>query len=92
PPPPPPAPPPPPPTPPAPPTQVRAVTIEGTVQKLAGECGAATFEIGNQVIYTTAATSFMRGPCRNLANGAKVEVSGFLMSDGRVRADVIRFD
>jgi len=71
---------------------VRAVTIEGSVQKLVGECGTATFEVGGQVVYTTIATSFMRGPCRNMVNGATVEVRGFLMSDGRVRADVIRFD
>ena len=68
------------------------MTLEGTVQKLAGECSAATFELDGSTVYTTAATEFQRGPCRNLANGKDLEVRGFLMSDGRVRADLIRFD
>jgi hypothetical protein len=59
---------------------------------VSGECATATFELGGFVVYATQNTDFQRGPCRNLTNGRAVEVSGFLMSDGRVRADVIRFD
>ena len=59
---------------------------------MSGECATATFELGGVVVYATQNTDYQRGPCRNLANGRDVEVSGFLMSDGRVRADVIRFD
>jgi hypothetical protein len=44
------------------------------------------------VVYTTASTQFQRGPCRDLANGRKVSVSGLVMPDGRVRADRIRYD
>jgi hypothetical protein len=69
---------------------VREIELQGVVQNLVGECGAATFQLAGQVVYTTGNTQVERGPCRNLTNGRTVEVRGFLMSDGRVRADVIR--
>ena len=62
------------------------------MEKLAGTCPALTFELDGYVVYTTPTTEFQRGPCKNVRNGAEIEVRGFLMSDGRVRADVIRFD
>jgi len=71
---------------------VRSIELDGDIKKLTGQCAAATFELEGKVVYTTAATEFKSGPCKNLKNGEEVEVRGFLMSDGRVRADVIRFD
>lgn len=91
----PPAPAPPPPTPPPPvpaPVPVRAITLDDEVEKLVGTCPALTFELDGYVVYATATTEYQRGPCKNVRNGADIEVRGFLMSDGRVRADVIRFD
>jgi hypothetical protein len=33
----------------------------------------------------------MKGPCSRVANGVKIDVDGWLMSDGTVRADRVRY-
>lgn len=62
------------------------------MEKLTGGCPAYVFELDGRVVYTTSSTEFQRGPCKNLKNGSEVEVRGTLMSDGRVRADRIRYE
>ena len=59
---------------------------------LSGSCHTATFTLDGRTVYTTENTSFERGPCRDLTNNQEVELDGVLMSDGRVRADRIRFE
>ena len=90
----PPSPTPPAPTPPAPtpPQPVGPVTLTGTVSGVSGSCGTATFTLNGRTVYVTSETQFNRGPCQRLANGEVVTVEGTAMTDGRVRADRIRFE
>jgi hypothetical protein len=100
-----PAPPPPAPTPPAPtppaPTPVREIELDGEARRVSGACPALTFVLEGRTVYTTADTKYSRGSCERLQNGGgdddddderEVEIVGTLMSDGRVRADRVRFD
>jgi hypothetical protein len=90
----PPAPTPPGPTPPVPaPVPVSPIELEGEIDRVAGSCPTKTFRLDDYTVYTTADTTYERGSCNNVGNDADVEyVRGWLMSDGRVRADRIRFD
>lgn len=94
----PPAPPPPPPAPPAPtpspaPIPVRAIELDGEARDVAGTCPNRTFTLDNFTVYTSAQTVYERGNCGDLRNRVDMDfVRGMLMSDGRVRADRIRFD
>ena len=84
--------PPPPPPPPA-PTPVRAITLEGEAREVSGTCPNKTFRLENRTVYTTAQTEFERGNCGDLRNRVDFDyVRGVLMSDGRVRADQIRYE
>ena len=74
------------------PTPVREITVEGEAQAVSGACPVLTFTTAGRSVYTTNSTEFSKGPCRNLVNGADVEVRGMLMSDNRVRADRVRFE
>jgi hypothetical protein len=74
------------------PTPVSAVELSGRISSVSGTCPAVTFVLEGQVVYTTSATEFSKGPCRDLKSDKKVSVTGWLMSDLRVRADAIRFD
>ena len=51
-----------------------------------------SFTLLTRTVYTTEQTMFSKGPCRELQNGREIEVRGMLMSDGRVRADRVRFE
>jgi hypothetical protein len=94
-----PTPPPPAPTPPA-PTPVREIELDGEARRVSGVCPALTFVLEGRTVYTTADTKYSRGSCERLQNGGgdddddekEVEIVGTLMSDGRVRADRVRFD
>ena len=91
----PPAPPPAPPTPPPSPAPipVRAVELDGEARNVAGTCPNKTFTLDNFTVYTSAQTAYERGDCADLRNGTDLDfVRGMLMSDGRVRADRIRFE
>lgn len=84
--------PPPPPPPPA-PTPVRPIALDGEARDVSGTCPNKTFSLENRIVYTTAQTEFERGSCGDLRNRVDFEfVRGMLMSDGRVRADRIRYD
>jgi hypothetical protein len=71
---------------------VRDISLDGRVSGVAGSCPIVTFTLEGRSVYTTATTAFQRGPCRDLRNGTRIEMRGFVMSDNRVRADVVRFE
>ena len=86
-----------PPTPPTPPptgpTPVRSIELDGEARDVAGTCPNKTFSLENRTVYTSAQTTYERGACSNLVNRVDIDfVRGMLMSDGRVRADRIRFE
>ena len=89
--PPPPTPVPPPPSPPA-PVPVREIEIDGRVSSLGGTCPDRTFVVGDLTVYATVSTTFSRGSCNSMRNGDEVQVEGTLMSDGRVRAERVRYE
>ena len=86
-----PAPPPPPPPPPPPgPTPVSQVEITGKVQSISVGCPTPTFVVNGQTIFTTPDTEFKKLPCKDLKVDVEVRVSGWVMSDGTVRADKVQ--
>ena len=68
------------------------VEIEGKPANVSGTCPALTFTIKGQAVYTTAATTFDGGTCADIKNGKDLEIEGMLMSDGRIRADIVEID
>jgi hypothetical protein len=50
-----------------------------------------TFTLAGRTVWTSTATEFKKGPCRDLQDGIEVDVEGRRMSDGTVRADEIEF-
>jgi Domain of unknown function (DUF5666)/Putative binding domain, N-terminal len=84
--PPPPTPPPPPPPTPPPPPPGGEVEIRGEVSGLVGTCTSAQFTIDRTVVVTTPATTFRRGPCRDLRNGIEVRVRGRFLASGVLEA------
>ena len=82
-------PPPPPPPPPPGPTPVSQVDIGGRVQSIGGGCPTPTFVVNGQSILTTSDTIFKKMPCKDLKVDVEVKVTGWLMSDGTVRADKV---
>jgi hypothetical protein len=89
-----PTPPPPAPTPPPPtaPVPVRDINANGRIESISGSCPNVTFVVGDKTVYTTSATRYDDGDCRDLARREKVKVKGTLMSDGRVRANEVEID
>lgn len=82
-----------PPSPPPGPTPVIAVDLDGEARNVAGTCPNRTFSLDGRIVYTTAQTAFERGNCADLRNGEDLDlVRGWLMTDGRVRADRIRYE
>ena len=85
------------PTPPTPPpsgpTPVRSIELDGDAMDVAGTCPNRTFRLENRTVYTSDQTMYESGNCGNLRNRVDIDfVRGMLMSDGRVRADRIRFE
>lgn len=76
------------PTPPA-PTAGDRIKIEGRVDAVSGSCPALTFRVDGQTVYTSSATEFKKGACKDIVNGREVTVEGREMSDGRVRGDKV---
>jgi hypothetical protein len=54
-------------------------------------CPTLLFELKMRVVYTTSATQYTGGGCRDLRKDAQVDVRGVEMLDGRVRADRVTF-
>lgn len=86
-----PPPPPPSPTPPPAPEPVSPIQLQGTVANLSGACPTWSFTLGAYAVFTTTTTVYERGPCHGMRDGRALEVTGWLMSDGTVRADEIRY-
>lgn len=59
------------------------------MEALSGACPALTFQVSGLTVYTSAATEFKKGPCKDVQNGMAVVVEGRRMSDGRVRGDKV---
>ena len=75
------------------PTPVQAIRLDGEARDVSGTCPNKTFRLDGRTVYTTAQTVFERGGCGDLRNDADIDdLRGMLMSDGRVRADRIRFE
>ena len=83
---------PPPPTPPPGPVPVEEIALNGEVSNLAGACPNWRFEVDGRIVFTTDQTDYSRGPCTRMRNGVELEIRGWLMSDGTVRADRIRYE
>jgi hypothetical protein len=81
---------PPPPTPTS-PTPVREITLSGEISAVTGVCPTWRFSLESLTVYTTVTTTYEKGPCSRIKDGIKLDVEGWLMSDGTVRADRIRF-
>jgi Viral BACON domain/Putative binding domain, N-terminal len=81
------------PAPPPEPVPVQPVEFSGQVESVSGTCPTLKFQLRDSiaVVYTTTTTNFRRGPCRDLQRGTELSGKGFLMSDGRIRADEITF-
>ena len=71
------------------PTPGEEIDLEGSAGEVAGSCPALTFRLQGVEVYTSNATEFKKGPCKDVTNGTLVRVEGHKMSDGRVRADKI---
>jgi hypothetical protein len=72
---------------------VRVIELDGEARDVAGSCPNKTFTLDKRTVYTSAQTGYERGDCGDLRNRKDLdEVRGMLMSDGRVRADRIRFE
>jgi hypothetical protein len=74
---------------------VRPIELDGEVGQVTGTCPALTFVLDGRTVYTTADTRYSRGSCGRLGGSddeIEVEIEGTLMSDGRVRADRVRFE
>jgi hypothetical protein len=62
------------------------------VRDVSGSCPAIRFELQGRTVYTTSATEYDDGRCRDIERRERVQVTGMLMSDGRVRADEVELD
>jgi hypothetical protein len=71
---------------------VKEIELDGDVRSLGGACPTVQFEVEGRTVFTTASTKYKDGDCRRLRNRREVEVKGWLLSDGKVRADRIEFD
>jgi hypothetical protein len=80
------------PAPPPAPTPVEEIQLAGLVSNLTGACPAWRFTLDGRIVFTRQETSYERGPCSRMRNGIHVEVTGWRMSDGTVRADRIRYN
>jgi len=68
---------------------VKSIELDGKLTSFSGACPAVTFVIDGQTVYASSSTTYSKIKCDDLKIGRDVTVQGMLMSDGRVRADVI---
>jgi hypothetical protein len=68
------------------------ISLAGRVANLSGGCPNWRFTIDSLRAWTWEKTSYERGPCSRMREGIEVELRGWLMSDGTLRVDQIRFD
>ena len=67
------------------------IDLSGRVDKVEGSCPSLTFELQNYIVRTTSATTFSRGPCRDLKDGKNIAMRGTLQGDGSLIATRIEF-
>jgi len=80
----------PPPVPPSPvPVPVKQIELSGKAGAISGRCPTIAFQMKDRAIYTTASTEFRRATCDRIDKGNDLSVSGWEMSDQRIRADVV---
>jgi mRNA-degrading endonuclease toxin of MazEF toxin-antitoxin module len=63
--------------------------VSGKVTSLSGSCPALSFSIKDRDVYTSSATDFKNGSCRNIGRDSQVSVEGVEMPDKRIRADKV---
>jgi hypothetical protein len=68
---------------------VSPITLEGKIASVSGSCPALSFALEGMTVFTTSSTEFKKMPCKDVKVDTKVKVSGFVMSDGTVRADKV---
>lgn len=83
---------PPPPVPPPEPTPGPKIDLDGNVSDLLGSCPNIWFTVKGRTVYTTSATEFRKGPCKDIRSGTRVKVEGHIMSNGPVRADRVTIE
>ena len=71
---------------------MREVNANGRIDSISGSCPNVTFVLDDKTVYTTSATRYDDGNCRDLERREKVKVKGTLMSDGRIRANEVEID
>jgi hypothetical protein len=80
----------PPPTPgPQPPPPPTTVEFGGEVKELGGSCPELRFEVKNRTVVTNGDTAYKKGDCSDVREDRKVDVTGQLLSDGRVLAQSV---
>jgi hypothetical protein len=88
-----PAPPSPPPSPaPIPPDAGQEVELNGRISGLAGQCPNVSFSLAGRNVGADRNTDYKEGRCRDLSNGARVDVKGTVQANGEVYAKRIKFD
>ena len=74
------------------PVPVSAIELRGTIDSVSGSCPALTFALRGRTVFTTSSTEFKKMPCKDVRADAELKVTGYLMSDGTVRADKVEKD
>jgi len=67
------------------------IRLDGEAGSVQGSCPNLTFRLEGRTVRTNQQTDFRRGPCRDLRNGADIEVDGLLRTDGSVDATRVTF-
>jgi hypothetical protein len=71
------------------PTPGKSIKFEGRVSSAFGVCPVLLFSVEDRDVFTLPGTGYSKGDCKDVRNGADVQVEGVQMSDGRVRADQV---
>lgn len=71
------------------PVPVKQIELSGKAQAVSGTCPTIAFVLKDRDIYTTVVTVFRRTSCDQIDKGTDLTISGWEMSDQRIRADVI---
>ena len=78
------------PTPPPPPPP-QTIELSGKVDDVDGSCPSLRFELRDRDVFTTSATEFSKGPCKDLRDGKDINLWGEIQANGSVRATRIEF-
>jgi hypothetical protein len=75
-----------------PPPPVQRVKVKGRVRDLGGSCPNISFTVDGRSVVADAGTRYDDGSCSSMRENRKVEVTGELRNDGRIRALEIEVD